>query len=263
MADMGGMRDPFGSVLSARGFAWIAACCLCANVYALNPQKAITHYSHGVWRTADGLPQDSVRAIAQTRDGYLWLGTQAGLARFDGVHFTVFDRLNSPLKTDHVLTLCASRDGSLWIGLGDFGGLFHWTARDGIRMVLSGFHVRALFEDRDGVLWMGAQGQGLMRVSGTDIRTLTHGKGALDEVRAIVQDRAGKLWLGTQHHGVYSYDGHQFMAFGAAQGMDSRDIWALWLDGDGTLWMGSKGKGLFRARGGGIECFTTANGLSS
>src|SRR5579883_1348711 len=50
--------------------------------WGLDPQKAVAHYSQRIWNTTDGLPQDSVRAIAQTRDGYLWLGTQAGLARF-------------------------------------------------------------------------------------------------------------------------------------------------------------------------------------
>ena len=98
-----------------------------APVYALDPGKPITQYGHRVWHTDDGLPQDSVRAIAQTRDGYLWLGTQAGLTRFDGEHFTIFDRLNSPLKHDHILVLCAARDGSLWIGTADSGGLYRWT----------------------------------------------------------------------------------------------------------------------------------------
>ena len=59
----------------------------------LDPQKPITQYVHDVWQIDQGLPQNSVMAMAQTRDGYLWLGTQEGLARFDGVHFTVFDTL--------------------------------------------------------------------------------------------------------------------------------------------------------------------------
>jgi ligand-binding sensor domain-containing protein len=115
---------------------------------ALDPHKPITHYSQSVWHTADGLPQDSVRAIAQTRDGYLWIGTQAGLARFDGVHFTIFDPSNSPLKHDHIMSLLGVRDGSLWIGTGNHGGLHHWTADTGFVNVAAGTTVRALLEDQ-------------------------------------------------------------------------------------------------------------------
>ena len=60
--------------------------------FALPPDRAITQLRHEFWQTKDGLPQNSVDSMVQTADGYLWLGTQEGLARFDGVRFTVFDR---------------------------------------------------------------------------------------------------------------------------------------------------------------------------
>src|SRR6266545_4407578 len=79
--------------------------------FCLDPAKAITQYAHQVWTTQDGIPQNSVRAFAQTNDGYLWLATQAGLARFDGVQFTVFDHSNTKeLRNDHILALLAARD---------------------------------------------------------------------------------------------------------------------------------------------------------
>src|SRR5262245_33468429 len=69
------------------------------------------------WTTDNGLPQNTVRAIAQTRDGYLWLTTFDGLARFDGVRFTVFDKSNTPAITNNRITaLYEDRDGTLWIG---------------------------------------------------------------------------------------------------------------------------------------------------
>jgi ligand-binding sensor domain-containing protein len=82
-----------------------------APALALDPRKAITQYGQDSWTTRNGLPQDSVRAIAQTADGDLWLGTQAGLARFDGVRFTTYDSRNTPALSadDHILTLLASR----------------------------------------------------------------------------------------------------------------------------------------------------------
>ena len=76
-----------------------------------------------VWRTEDGLPQNTVPAILQSRDGYLWAGTELGLVRFDGQHFTVFDRRNTPeLKSNFVDALLEDHRGNLWIGTAG-GGL--------------------------------------------------------------------------------------------------------------------------------------------
>src|SRR5678815_2721864 len=84
---------------------------------ALDPRKAITQYSHQIWQAREGLPQNSIHAMLQTRDGYLWLGTQEGLVRFDGVQFTVFDRSNSAwMKSNFVQALLEDKDGALWGG---------------------------------------------------------------------------------------------------------------------------------------------------
>src|SRR3982074_3301308 len=87
---------------------------------ALDPNKAITQYGHAVWNAENGLPQNSVNAIVQTRDGYLWLGTYEGLARFDGVKFTVFNKRSTPaLKNTAVRALCEDAAGNLWVGTED------------------------------------------------------------------------------------------------------------------------------------------------
>ena len=79
--------------------------------------RELSQFSHEVWLTENGLPQNTVHAIAQTRDGYIWIGTEEGLARFDGVKFTVFDKQNTPeLKSNYIRTLLADRQGALWIG---------------------------------------------------------------------------------------------------------------------------------------------------
>src|SRR5688572_6045945 len=83
---------------------------------ALDTKKALTQYVHSVWRTDDGLPQSSVTKVVETSDGYLWVGTRGGLARFDGLRFTVFDHTNTPaLKDDYVAELVADSNGTLWI----------------------------------------------------------------------------------------------------------------------------------------------------
>ncbi len=93
---------------------------------ALNPGKAITQYMQTSWTSESGLPQNSVQAIAQTKDGYLWFGTQEGLTRFDGVHFVTYTRHNaSGLASSNIQALAASRDGSLWVGTDS--GLSHYV----------------------------------------------------------------------------------------------------------------------------------------
>lgn len=116
----------------------------------------------------NGLPQNTVQALAQTRDGYVWLGTEAGLVRFDGVAFQVFDRTSSPaLPSGDIRCLLATRDGTLWVGTS--AGLARWSAgavtvfstRDG----LPDNGVLGLEETKDGTLWVETE-QGRARLSG-------------------------------------------------------------------------------------------------
>src|SRR5260221_800646 len=84
---------------------------------ALDPQKSLTQYGHEVWNEDRGLPQSSVTNIVQTPDGYLWLGTQEGLVRFDGVKFDVFDKSNtSVIRNNFVSCLLVAKDSTLWFG---------------------------------------------------------------------------------------------------------------------------------------------------
>ena len=88
---------------------------------ALDPDKKISQFMHTSWSAKEGIP-GPVRAIAQTPDGYLWLGTEAGLLRFDGTHFVLWEAEKTErLPNYSVWSLCVSRDGGLWLGLGSGG----------------------------------------------------------------------------------------------------------------------------------------------
>ncbi|MGZ4841589.1 MAG: ligand-binding sensor domain-containing protein, partial [Candidatus Angelobacter sp.] len=104
-------------ILLLSGF-WL---CLAGAAWCLDPHKPITQYVHTVWRSEDGLPQNSIQALLQTRDGYLWIGTQEGLVRFNGVEFKVFNKSTTPaIRHNDVRALYQDRDGALWVGT--FGG---------------------------------------------------------------------------------------------------------------------------------------------
>src|SRR5205085_9063324 len=132
---------------------------------ALSAEKPLAQYSHSVWRTENGLPQNTVRAIVQTRDGYIWLATDDGLVRFDGIRLTIFDRQNTPaMKSSVILTRYEDQSGALWVGTE--GGLLKYqndgfvafTTKDG----LANDRVSAVTGDREGRLWAATPG-GLSR----------------------------------------------------------------------------------------------------
>src|SRR5271167_1284283 len=119
----------------------------------------VEQYTRRIWRVQDGLPEDTVQAIQQSPDGYLWIGTTGGLVRFDGSHFHLYDHATTPALADNsVFCVLSARDGSLWIG-SDGGGLVHfkdgvfraYTQADG----LTNSFVRSLFADDQGRIWIG------------------------------------------------------------------------------------------------------------
>ena len=115
-----------GERLVRRGRAalLLAASLLAIPLHALLPDRAISQYAHRVWRIEDGLPHSVVRGIAQTDDGYLWIATYEGLARFNGETFTRFHKANvGGWRRDTILAQLKARDGSLWIGTNGGGAL--------------------------------------------------------------------------------------------------------------------------------------------
>jgi len=123
---------------------------------ALDPHKSITQYTRAFWTQADGLPQDNIRAIAQTIDGYLWVGTDEGLARFDGYDFITYTKDSGALPSNTIASLTAGRDGSLWIGTSNGlvryrNGVFKtFTTKDGLPDNV----IMGVLEDQHATLWI-------------------------------------------------------------------------------------------------------------
>ena len=98
---------------------WAFVCLMVASLsaHALSPGKSISQFAMDTWQTDAGLPELAIQTIVETSDGYMWIGTQEGLARFDGAQFTVFDHVNTPaLQSDFITAIVEDGDHSLWIG---------------------------------------------------------------------------------------------------------------------------------------------------
>jgi ligand-binding sensor domain-containing protein/signal transduction histidine kinase len=199
-------------------------------------------YNSRTWQTDEGLPDNLVQAIAQTLDGFLWVGTGHGLARFDGVAFTSFNAKNTPeIGNSSITALCSDRSGALWIGT-DGGGLtrlekgkfLHYGKASG----LAGDTVRAIFEIGDGTLWIGTT-SGLSCFANGRFQNYFTKDGLLsDVVRSIYEDRHRDLWIATGAGLNRLHDG-KIASFVMPNGLPNDSVRAICQDQGGRIWIGS------------------------
>lgn len=244
-------------------------------VRGLDPTKPISEYRHSVWTVDNGLPQNSAQALCQTRDGYLWIGTQEGLVRFDGLNFKVFYKDNAPAVSDkYIITLMETSNGELWGG-GMNGCLF--SMRNGIftkHSIDPTAEVRALAE-LHGRVWIGTSvGLYLWERDTGALRRFTTEQGLPDNaIFSLAADTLnGVLWIGTQRglsvlrSSSQSPTNVEFRTFRRSDGLADEIVRSLLVDSRGTLWIGSNG-GLQQAQGMPtsltiIATFTEKNGLT-
>ena len=173
--------------------------CPCA--FALDPALDISQYGHFEWRFRDGFAKGLIEDIAQTPDGYLWLGTSFGLLRFDGVKAVPWQPPEGErLPSNAIVRLLAARDGTLWIGTRN--GLASW--KDGKLTPyaeLAGLPIAALLEDREGRMWVGGLGfpnGKLCEIRNSAVQCHPEigglGQGAL----GLHEDAKGNLWVGLE-----------------------------------------------------------------
>jgi ligand-binding sensor domain-containing protein/signal transduction histidine kinase/CheY-like chemotaxis protein len=229
---------------------------------ALDPHRAISQYSHQSWSNEDGLPQNTVFAIQQTRDGYLWLGTWEGLVRFDGVNFTVYNRQNTPELGEHgIRSLLDDGAGGLWVGTKK--GVLHYDKGRFQRLPDEGdlrqVNVPALALEGS-TLWVGSS-LGLERVplKGGPRQRYTAKEGLPSNgIEALAIDGEGVLWIGTRD-GLARLSGGKVEQVPLPAGADAR-VRTLLAAKDGTLWVGTY-SGLLSLRGGTFVWYGPAQGM--
>ena len=203
---------------------------------ALDPSRRLTQYVQVHWRMEEGLPHNTVRTIRQSKEGYIWLGTYAGLARFDGVRFRVYDNLNSGLRDNEVRSLAEDKQGVLWVGTTS-GGL-HRLIGDRLEPFDHGIGnrtINALVVADDGALWVGSN-EGLHRIFAGQVTSFLAPQG-LDSpyVNELALDGQG-IWIATTR-GLYLQSGDRVSKV-LLPSLDETDIGSVIKDREGRLWVG-------------------------
>ena len=238
---------------------------------ALDPGKRISQYVHDVWNTNDGLPQDSVNAMAQTPDGYLWVATQEGLARFDGLSFTTLDaHTTRGALQNFVYTVFTDRRGVLWAGAS--GGLLRYEgngrfSRTETEEQWPGPSAKQIAEDAAGTLWVGMGSDGTSGAKGLveyrgGVRAVFKKKDGLssDVVSYTAFDRHGNHWLATSNGLDVMAKGKVVRSYTTADGLASNIVRVVLVDRAGTVWAGTE-SGLSFLENGRFSTYTTRDGL--
>jgi signal transduction histidine kinase/ligand-binding sensor domain-containing protein len=234
-------------------FPWVAPksfLCRTSLVWALMAggvlatQAAPPHYFVRTWQVEQGLPQNKVTAVVQTRDGYLWVGTYCGLARFDGVRFTVFDEHNTPeLPSSRITSLFEAGDGTLWIGTesGDVA-----QCKDGhfaavpLRANWSGGKIYEISSDEGGDVWLMNETGELARVR--DGQVLTPSAGIIAKVVALTRSASGQIWVDREGRVSLLKQGQlRPVEFAAPSSENYPYIQGIAASRDGGLWVACDG----------------------
>ena len=214
---------------------------LVSTLLALDPSRTLSQYNCRTWTRQNGLPANHVKSIVQSGDDYIWLGTTAGLVRFDGFDFKLIEVTSAThARSKMVNSIAPARGDGVWVGL-ELGSFCYWNGRSlsprgrkewgGANLSIS-----ALWESRDGSLWLAYNG-GVNRLTRAEFYEPVLQSSPEYRVNATVayEDREGTMWFGTANNGVYYWSNEKLsqirdplletlVTYAIAEG-DERQIW--------------------------------------
>ena len=214
----------------------------------LTPATPFQRLLHRDFFVRDGLPSNWINDVVQTRDGFVWIATDSGLVRYDGLRFSTFDHTTTrQLPSNETRVLYESRDGSLWIGT--TSGLARYRpGRPPLFEDVPDFHrktVFAIMEDNSGSLWVGTLAGTYRHTRELNFEIVPD---APMNVRAICEDRDGTMWFGS-NDGLFRRKGaayerlvHEFLPHNksVADPLNMSRVHVIRMDGKGSLWIGAK-----------------------
>ena len=220
-----------------------------ARSLALDPDKSLDQYNCQSWTLRDHLPASDINALAQTRDGYLWLGTGKGLVRFDGWEFkpvAMPDRL--PFTSRDISSLASSKAGGLWFGM-NAGPIGYYDGQNfspvtNVTWVNSRMDVHAIREDSNAVVWVAAETTVGSFLAGTT-NEKSKSFGGLPGGWSVGVGRHGRVWTGTARRGLYYCQDGNIARF-PDEAIGQSIVYAVAEDPAGRIWVGTDA---------GLSCF--------
>ena len=234
--------------------------CLLFSFSGMAQQKAVPktfmpdqiEYIIDNWNAEKGLPVNGVNAVTQTNDGYLWLGSEEGLVRYNGSDFMVFNSKNTPAFQDSFITsINNSNDGTLWVGTRT-GNLIKYEDQKftGYSIPeLKNKQINAIFTDKKGNVWIGGAEAGLIKFDGIKAQVYKIGQGLINnDIKCLYQDPKGGIWIGTVN-GLSFFDSKKFVNYVVANGSTVNYIRSICgsPDESGVL-IGTNGSGIEMAK---------------
>jgi len=234
---------------------------------AVLSNKPLELFQQRNYSIEDGLPQNSIFSIAQTPDGFIWAATNAGIVRFDGITFDVFNCDNTPGMSDDIsYCLLVDRKGTLWIGTQKGGILIYdkgqienaYRKEDG----LLSDEIRCLKEFQDGAVWVGTV-KGINRIHQGKVSAFPYPEGIISKwAEAVAEDFNGQIWCGTSV-GLLKLTQRESGYEWTRVGFDNGQITTIAFNGSGETWVGTNGDGIFRFKGSNMSTYSIIDGLSS
>ncbi len=219
------------------------------------------HYNFINYSTESGLAQSQIRSIAQDKNGYLWLGTLAGLTKYDGKKFLNYS-IQHGLIDNQIISLLTDKYKGLWIGT--MGGLNYFNGEKFIshrfKNEMAENIVNSIAQDVNGNLWLATDGSGVCRFKGNSFEYFKEENGLSNNyVRAACVDAKGLIWFGTKN-GICFYNGKEFKKLDASLKQPG-NVSHIFMDKHNVLWFSTFGEGVYAFDGKNFKNYNETNGL--